>query len=603
MKNKIQYHPTARTNRCRRLNKRDSLTTLLFILCQLSITIGFTSCTDNLDPADELTAGIPVELTARVASHVQSRSTADNTWHGGEEVGVQLDGKCYKYIADANGKLTVAPGEEIPRWNVSHHEKTVVAWYPYSDKLPETFIVMKQQKVNKNYYSSDFLLAKETRISLDNPEITFRHLPAKVVVNIKAGDGISDTDMGDLSELQTIIHNQYSDTLHGKTIVSGQINPVDGTVENLPVRAHIDSLYAYSLPHAAPGFVKSFQILLAPQRLTKGIPFLKIFKVQKGWFYYTPQSDDELSLEPGKKYVYNITVMKEGFSVVRYEVSEWDTEVKDVYHRETVNGYRAQDLKPFDYYYSDGTWSDGGYRRFKDGTEAWLDIAPTEGKQVIGIVFQTNKNRMSQAEIKKSWEHGYAVSLTICGSSSYISWNYLQWGPKGNNTSIEQDAVTTFTACKDFIFGYEATQKVINDIGKGSVEALEDTEYKAFYHACQYGKTDNTKQYAAPEKSSGWYLPSVGQWWDITENLLCCKFDASNESAYSEQKKNYAWKYLETQLHWLPGALNFESTYWTSSPYDAENAWCVDISKKNNEISLYKGSKEHELHVRAVIAF
>lgn len=612
MKNKTEDNPTTRTDYRRRRSRTAYLSILLFVLCHVSAVIGLTACADDIAPTDEPLAGNPVELTTQVAGHVRSRATADNTWDGGEEVGVQLNGKCYKYIADANGKLTVAPGEEIPRWSGSGDKKTVVAWYPYSDKLPETFTMEKGQSADENYYKSDFLLAKETEVAFGNPEITFRHLPAKVVVNVKIGDGVTEADVSDLSKLKVSIHNHFSDERGAKTYTSGKINPTDGTVEPLPDRTREDSLYMNALPRPASGFIKSFRALLVPQVLTKGVPFLKVYTIQKGWFYYTPQSDGELSLEPGKKYVYNITVMKDGLSVVRYEDGEWDTEEKDIYRKEPQKGYRAQDLKPFDYYYSDGTWSDGGYRRYSDGTEGWLDIAPTEGKKVIGIVFQADKNRMSQMEKNKGWEHGYAVAVTVCAEPGTNEW---EWGVRGSNIAgMENDALTTFIDCKKFIFGYEATQKVINEVGKGEVEALKNTKYEAFYQACQYGKTDYTKPYAAPENSSGWYLPSVGQWWDIVENLFGCKLEApagaSGGSASGGQDKPYVKKNIKTQLNWIPGAQNFTTAYWTSSIYDKDYAWYVGFEEKNAEfvakkdiISLSRGNKETTCRVRAVIAF
>lgn len=599
MKNKIKDKSTARAAH-RKRNKPGYLPAFLFVLCQLSTTIWLTSCTDDVVPADERTAGSPVELIARVAGHVQSRATADNMWDGGEEIGVQLDGKCYKYIADADGKLTAAPDEEIPRWSSYDDEKTVVAWYPYSDKLPETFTVKKNQENDEGgkpaYYKCDFLLAQETRISLGNPEITFRHLPAKVVINVKLGDGVTDADVSNLNYLYVSMHNQ--------AFTSGKITPADGTVEPLSAGTRKDSLYANSLPLAASGFIKSFQVLLVPQMLSKDVPFLKVYTIQRGWFYYTPQDDDELILEPGKKYVYNITVMKEGLSVVRNEgIDEWDTEEKDIYRKEPKEGYRAQDLKLFDYYYNDGTWSDGGYRRYTDNTEAWLDVAPTEGKQVIGIVFQTDKNRMSPAEKNKGWEHGYAVSVTVCGDNSLVQMNECEWGIPESIPGLKDDALATFIDCKNFILGYEATRKVIDKIGNGHAEALKDTEYQAFYQACQYGKTDYTKQYAAPVTSSGWYLPSIGQWWDIAENLFGCEFEARGGSVVNGQKKPYDPRNITTQLKWIPGAQDFRHEYWTSSIYSLSYPLSIQFRTRYKEISLNTGTLTSWLYVRAVLAF
>lgn len=603
MKNKIEDNPTTRTDYRRRRNRASYLSVLLFVLCHVSTAIWLAACTDDIAPADEPVAGSPVELTARVAGHVQSRATTDNTWNGGEEVGVQLDGVCYKYIADAAGKLTPASGQEVPRWSGPNDQKTVIAWYPYSDELPTTFAVMKSQNSSiENYYKSDFLLAKETRISIGNPEITFRHLPAKVVVNLKAGDGVTNEDL--LGDVPVDIHFWHK-LISGEKLISGTINPAKGTVEFPLTQTGKDSLYANALPQAAPGYIKSYQALIMPYKLTRDAPFIKVRSVQTDWFYYTPQSEDELMLEAGKKYVYNITVMKDGLQVVHYEKdADWVTEEQNMSRKETEKGYRAQDVKPFDYYYSDGTYSDGGYRRYTDGTKAWMDIAPTEGKQVIGIVFQTDPKRISSAEAKKGFQ-AYAVAVTDCGDIPYIYNRTYPWGVLG--TDIPGiTAPSSFTECMNLISGYEATQAVIKEIGNGNAEGLKDTGYKAFYEVCQYGQTDYTKQYAAPAGSSGWYLPSIGQWWDIAKNLFDCEF--SEGGIYGWQQQDYVRKHIATQLKWIPGAEDFVNEYWTSSVYDVDYAWNVVFDKgnttdKRSTISLQNGRKRYERHVRAVIAF
>lgn len=55
-----------------------------------------------------------------------------------------------------------------------------------------------------------------------------------------------------------------------------------------------------------------------------------------------------------------------------------------------------------DYYYSDGTWSDGGLVSIEaDGLNpVWADTkpAPVAGKTVIGIVCQTDENRIAAGD-------------------------------------------------------------------------------------------------------------------------------------------------------------------------------------------------------------
>ena len=68
-----------------------------------------------------------------------------------------------------------------------------------------------------------------------------------------------------------------------------------------------------------------------------------------------------------------------------------------------------------DYFYSDGTWSDGGLVSIEaDGLNpVWADEkpAPVAGKQVIGIVFQTNPERMAASDVAAGYTHGYVVAV------------------------------------------------------------------------------------------------------------------------------------------------------------------------------------------------
>ena len=68
-----------------------------------------------------------------------------------------------------------------------------------------------------------------------------------------------------------------------------------------------------------------------------------------------------------------------------------------------------------DYYYSDGTWSDGGLVSIEaDGLNpVWADTkpAPVAGKTVIGIVCQTDENRIAAGDKEKGYTHGYVVAV------------------------------------------------------------------------------------------------------------------------------------------------------------------------------------------------
>ena len=91
----------------------------------------------------------------------------------------------------------------------------------------------------------------------------------------------------------------------------------------------------------------------------------------------------------------------EGNVTFSRDATSGDFAVGDTYQAEnSISGisaiYRAPRVAPpkvGDYYYSDGTWSDGGLVSIDaDGLNpVWAEEkpAPVEGKTVIGIVFQT----------------------------------------------------------------------------------------------------------------------------------------------------------------------------------------------------------------------
>ena len=89
------------------------------------------------------------------------------------------------------------------------------------------------------------------------------------------------------------------------------------------------------------------------------------------------------------------------------------------------------DPKVGDYFYSDGTWSDGGLISMDaDGQNAvWADEkpAPISGKTVIGIVFQTQPERLAQSDIEKGYQ-GYVVATrTAHGADKPTTWWSTDW--------------------------------------------------------------------------------------------------------------------------------------------------------------------------------
>jgi len=127
-----------------------------------------------------------------------------------------------------------------------------------------------------------------------------------------------------------------------------------------------------------------------------------------------------------------------------------------------------------EYYYSDGTF----------GTST----SPS-GKTVIGVIFS---NSTSTTDKSHGWTHGYAMAIKDAASG-------VNWGAYGVDTPLPNLGISDMD-------GYTNTQIIKN------YTTLSTSNYPAFYYALNYGV-------AAPGSSSGWFLPSCGQWYQIAITL------------------------------------------------------------------------------------
>ena len=135
------------------------------------------------------------------------------------------------------------------------------------------------------------------------------------------------------------------------------------------------------------------------------------------------QTDFPTDLVQGEGMSIQLNVKKGGLSVTATADTEWgnggeQAVVSDV----AIPGYRADDLKIGDYYYSDGTTSDGGYRKYYDGTTELLEVMPVSTdasgnlRSVVGIVFHVGKHETDtdsylNTGLRYGRVRGYAFAL------------------------------------------------------------------------------------------------------------------------------------------------------------------------------------------------
>ena len=583
------------------------------------------SCSDLTDSDSLPDVGTyPMIFTAAVDAPIATRATVDNSWEGTEKVAVMVDGEVKKYKVAGNGALTPDGAGNSHYWS-STQPMTVQAWYSsaYSGTRPASFTVQSNQSNTTGYQQSDMLYAIQsaTYNRQGSVSLTFKHLPAKVVVNLKQGDGVTEEEV----KSSTV-------TLINQTLTSGTININENsqTCTVAQVANGLEEITPQSTTSATSDYKKAVQALLVPQQI-KDKPFIKVTINRNAAtrdYYYTPTSDTEVNLNAGKQYTYNITVKETGLVVTLSESDAWGNGGNtDVTSKELVDGYSASDLKPGDYYYSDGSISDGGYRKYANNTTATLDIRPVltnpkDGKvrSVIGIVFWvgdptdiTPANAAASIGDKTQLQgdatlqafhpdctHGLVVALQDARSET--TWqnpaasvqNWLNTSSNNNymtNSGISgsylpvQSGSTNSDAPANNIQGYNNTKAIeaFNVAPANSSNKVTPVEMVVDYR----------KKVSVPEECSGWYLPSV------KELTLLCGTDVSdiyNNGSGGTDNRDL----MKAQLSKVSGTSLQSGYYWSSTDDDDDWAWGVrfsygDVGYGSKSLSWYG--------VRAVLAF
>ena len=205
---------------------------------------------------------------------------------------------------------------------------------------------------------------------------------------------------------------------------------------------------------------------------------------------------------------------------------------------------------------------------------------PENGKNVIAIVFHAGHHEndgsdYSATGIGQQKCHGYAVALQDATNDC------RPWGVYGtelgccptDGSGNKQDNSST----PDIDWsGYAWTQKIITAAGgKDKLNTAQNSGYPATYYAV----VDYASKVPSPANSTGWFLPSIGQMWNVYQNRTSL---FEGKTVVSGLKSDW---------------------YWSSSEYysgPANYALYVDVS--NDRVRYYRKSGWIS-YVRPVLAF
>ena len=220
----------------------------------------------------------------------------------------------------------------------------------------------------------------------------------------------------------------------------------------------------------------------------------------------------------------------------------------------------------------------------------------TSNKTPIAIIFSTETSATDRA---RGWNY-YAMALKNVHSSGSTVGTYT-WGSTSTDVSgiINIPATTWQVRSSDME-------------GRTNTSFINTSSYPAGYAAM----TTFASQVAAPSGTSGWFLPSSGQWYNILVNLGGMAAEPDNSYYWSgNTSSNFTSKICATALNnkiSVVGAGNYdaffsntsiEEVYWSSSEYSSSSAYYATFYSGGGMDFARNGSKSRTGLVRAVIAF
>lgn len=547
---------------------------------------------------------------------LESRAGGKDAWAPDDQVGVQLGTKQAVYKITSSGTALEPKDAENTLYWENSDKALVKAWYPAEKK--ENWDISDQ---SNGYADFDCLYAEKEMDFMSTGEdatLHFKHLMSKVECVV-----VSD---GSLTVSKV--------TFFGATKLNfeaGLLTASSGMAEIIPESAD-----------------RQYTAVLYPRQMQNQY-FIVVYLNDGSTFVYKPTSEAG-NLQAGKLHKYEITVVKGEVNVSASGVTSWteDQSNQDAVQKQSYRVILPESLQSDDYvitdlsdkssvtvqnnsfsvssagfsiaytatdlskgfsilkgigdvnrtYSSEGsdikytfsftnlkrdlTLSYGEYIQvgdyyFSDNTCSAL---PTkDGATCIGIVFHVGTgagdSQENYAGTSLACIRGYAVALKDAQESAGI------WGPRKHVEGIESSKSYVYS-----YLGYKNSMivKSLPSFGDAVInEPMKSDTYWAFKVALEY-------TVSAPEGTSGWYLPSIGQLVDIrripeVETLL---LSAGGDEFKTDHK---------------PNEYGVKGGYWSSSEMKESDAWYFSFEEMNYESWSKSQDFAAVSYVRPVLTF
>lgn len=513
--------------------------------------VSLCGCSNEDEPIVATTDGTLLTVIARAEGFASTDSTAQTRASESDYTTTFVKDDKIGVFAVKNGSV-ITGCQNVPctydgtNWSGTVYKypgATYFAYYPYTESMNNktsvdeivtafntTVTAATDQSTYVKYTACDLMTATaESPISGTSLSFSFTHKMSLIEISLPV-QKYKTTSNADAYE--------YSAPALGATF---SLTPSGGVETTIKPYSIVKGVYRYIVPASTSGATVSGAFNTADG---KTIEYLK----------------DNLSLSAGNYKRLNVT----------YSGAPSTTTVRA--------------LATGDFYYSDGSICPGD-----------ASNPPSEG--CIGIIYSTDANRIGTAAKNAlatkgiTTPHGLVMALTNASDD-------CRWGNESKDENSSGNTGEPFKANTDQlkkqyenVNGYAETHWII-DTYKSDGTVLKDT-YTAFYHANRYGTTDSgTAQYAAPANTTGWFIPSMGQWWDILSGLGGVDLNSYKESTDDHKEidgeATTAVTNMNKYLQKINGATQFSTdTYFvSSSEYTGGNACDVNFNS-NGRLGLF----------------
>ena len=161
-----------------------------FALAALALLLG--ACTqDEAGFLSEGAEGTPIVFTATglnpvATATVGTRAPADGNWTGVQSVAVLMDGtvKAYDVTPTTADPTNATLTSTDPYYWTNHNDITVTAWWPYTagETTPPAVKVKANQSTQKDFETSDLIVAGGQTVTYGSPTLRFTHRTARVTI-------------------------------------------------------------------------------------------------------------------------------------------------------------------------------------------------------------------------------------------------------------------------------------------------------------------------------------------------------------------------------------------------------------------------------------